>query len=57
MPFPSTIIVNVRGFAKVTAVFHLRISHWGAGEPAGPAETRALEAVTHELEALGIVRR
>jgi hypothetical protein len=57
MPFPSTIVVNARDFAKVAAVLHLRISHWGVGQPAGPAEARALEAITRELEALGIARR
>jgi hypothetical protein len=57
MPCPSTIVVNVRDFAKVTAMFHLRISPWGDGAPASPAEARALEALTHELEALGIARR
>ena len=57
IPSPSTIVVKARDFAKVSAVFHFRISHWGAAQPAGPAEARALEAITQELEALGIRRR
>lgn len=57
IPSPSTVVLKARDFASVTAVFRFRILLWGVDRTAGPAEARALEAITHELEALGIPRR
>ena len=57
MPFPSKIVLNVRDYAKVAAVYRIRITHWGQGQPAGEAEQRALAALEEELVALHVVRR
>jgi hypothetical protein len=57
MPFPSKIALNVKNDAKVAAVYRIRITHWGQGQPAGEAEERALAALEGELVALHVVRR
>jgi hypothetical protein len=57
MPFPSTVVFDSRTDARVAAVYRIRISHWGSGEPAGIAEQQALDAVEEQLKQMGIVRR
>jgi hypothetical protein len=57
MPFPSTVVFDARSHAKVAAVYRIRITHWGQGQPAGVAEQQALDAVEEQLKAMGIVRR
>jgi hypothetical protein len=57
MPFPAKMMLNVRNNAKVTAVYRIRITHWGQGQPVGEAVERALAAIEAELGALHVVRR
>ena len=57
MPLPTTVVLNPRDDAKITAVLVVRIARWGANEAAGQQEKRALEALEEALQAVGLNRR
>ena len=57
MPLPTTVVLNPRDDAKITAVVVIRIARWGVNQAAGQQETGALEALEKALRAVGVKRR